>query len=63
MSNKEILKNINIALAHANRVEDQLKAINAHVTWQDMHKIKRRLEELAEIFELEEQKGEKDGGQ
>ena len=54
MSSKEILRNINIALAHANRVEDQLKAINAHVTWQDMHKIKRRLEEMAEMFESEE---------
>ena len=55
MSNKEILRNINIALSHANRVEDQLKAIKAHVTRQDMHKIKRRLEELAEMFESEEQ--------
>ena len=58
MNNKEILRNIDIALAHANRVEDQLKAINAHVTWQDMHKIKRRLEEMAEIFESQEQDDE-----
>lgn len=58
MSNQEILRHINIALAHANRVEDQLKVINAHVTWQDMHKIKRRLEELAEMFESDEQDDE-----
>lgn len=58
MSNKEIREHINKAQAHINRAMDELAKINAHATWQDLFKMKRRLAELAELFMLEEQEGE-----
>lgn len=57
MSNSEIRNHINMAHTHVNRAMGELREINAHATWLDLLKIKRRLAELAELFELEEQDG------
>lgn len=57
MSNSEIRNHISMAHTHVNRAMGELRKINAHVTWQDLLRIKRRLAELAELFEIEEQDG------
>lgn len=59
MTNKEIREHISTAhfdICHAMR---ELKAINAYATWQDLLRINRRLQELNDLFEQEEQEGKK----
>ena len=58
MTNKEIREHISTAQAHIDRAMDELAKINAHATWQDLFRIKRRLAELTDLFMLEEQEGE-----
>lgn len=59
MTNEEIREHINTAHTHICHAMDELKAIHAHMSWQDLLRIKRRLQDLDRLFELEHQGGEK----
>ena len=52
MTNKEICEHLDKAYAHISNAMDELKEINAHVTWQDLFRLKRRIAELSELFKL-----------
>ncbi len=54
MTNKEIREHISTAHSDICHAMDELKAIHAHMSWQDLLKIKRRLQDLDKMFELEE---------
>lgn len=59
MTNKEIREHINTAHFDICHAMDELKAIHAHMSWQDLLRIKRRLQDLDRMFELEEQEAKK----
>ena len=58
MTKKEIRKHINVARFDICHAIDELEVIHAHMSCQDLLKIKRRLQELCRLFEFEEQEGE-----
>lgn len=58
MTNKEIRKHISTAHLDICHAMDELKAIHAHMSWQDLLRIKRRLQDLDRLFELEHQEGD-----
>lgn len=57
MTNEEIREHISTAHAHICHAMDELKAINAYISWQDLLRVRRRLQDLDRLFELEEQEG------
>lgn len=59
MTNEEIREHINTAHFDICHAMDELKTIHAHASWQDLLRIKRRLQDLDRLFELEHQEGEK----
>lgn len=59
MTYKEIREHINTAHFDICHAMKELKAINAYTAWQDLLKVNRRLQELNDLFEQEEQEGEK----
>ena len=59
MTNKEIREHIGAARLSICHAMDELKAIRAHMSWQDLLRIKRRLQDLDRLFEFEEQEGKK----
>lgn len=59
MTNKEIREHIGAAHLDICHAMDELKAINAHTLWQDLLGVRRRLQDLDRLFELEEQEGGK----
>lgn len=59
MTNKEIREHIGAAHSAICHAMDELKAIHAHISWQDLLRVKRRLQDLDRLFELDEQEGKK----
>ena len=59
MTNEEIRKHISTAHFDICHAMDELKAIHAHMSWQDLLRIKRRLQDLDRLFELEHQEAGK----
>lgn len=59
MTNGEIRKHINMAHTHVDHAMDELKVIGARISWQELLRIKRRLQDLDRLFELDEQEGKK----
>jgi hypothetical protein len=59
MTNEEIREHINTAHCDICHAMDELKTIHAHMSWQDLLRIKRRLQDLDRMFGPEEQEGKK----
>lgn len=59
MTNEEIREYISAAHRDICHAMDKLKAIHAHMSWQDLLRVKRRLQDLDRLFELEHQEGTK----
>lgn len=57
MTNEEIREHIDMAHFDICHAMDELKVIHAHMSWQDLLRIKRRLQALDRLFEFEEQDG------
>lgn len=57
MTNKEIREHIGTAHSDICHAMNELKVIHAHTSWQDLLRIKRRLQDLDRLFEIEEQNG------
>lgn len=52
MTNREICEHLDKAYSHISNAMDELKEINAHATWQDLLRSKRRIAELSRLFGL-----------
>lgn len=59
MTNEEIREHISAAHFDICHAMDELKAIHAHMSWQDLLRVKRRLQDLDRMFEPEHQEAEK----
>lgn len=57
MKNKEIREHIGAAYFDICHAMDELKAIHAHMSWQELLRVRRRLQDLDRLFEIEEQEG------
>lgn len=59
MTNKEIREHIGTAHFDICHAMKELKTINAYTAWQDLLRINRRLQELNDLLEQEEQEDKK----
>jgi hypothetical protein len=59
MTDEEIREHISTAHAYICHAMDELKAIHAHMSWQDLLRIKRRLQDLERLFEIGGQEAKK----